>query len=105
MAKSKTPPARSYVLVQHSGWTHGHNPQMMYGVEVEEVSAAKGKSLAAKGVRVYAGYVEATAAEEAAMYPKGYGGLIPVANRVGTFLNIKVAGAAVFKHNEEPQNG
>jgi hypothetical protein len=86
-----------YVLVQHSGWGYGSNPQFMGGLEWRMVDRPKELAkLEAMGALLFPDYQGAHQAAFDLMYPENYGGMIPVATRAGTFARAAVDGLRVF---------
>lgn len=89
--------ATKYVLVQHSAWGYANNPQFIAGLELRTVSGQKLLAkLEAMGVAIYPDYASASEASYEFMYPEGYEGMIPVAERAGTFARAAVDGLRVF---------
>jgi hypothetical protein len=91
---------RPHVLVQHSGYGYGNDPTFVNGLETRTVTPSQAKKLEPHGVTIYPGYVPAAKAEMALMYPEGYEGMVPVANRSGHFLNTKIDGLRVFAFHQ-----
>jgi len=86
-----------YVLVQHSGWGYGNNPQFIGGLELRTVDKPKLLAqLEEMGALVFPDYASAHQAAFDLMYPDSYGGMIPVADRAGTFARAAVDGLRVF---------
>lgn len=93
----KTTPTVSYVLVQHSGWTAGGNPQFEQAVENRKVTAAFARKAEIAGADVYSSYGDAVMAEEEENYPPGVQGLIPQVR--GTFHRTLSASGALYLHH------
>lgn len=86
-----------YVLVQHSGWGYGNNPQFMGGLELRTVDSPKLLArLQETGALIFDTYQEANQAAFDLMYPDTYGGMVPVADRAGAFARAAVDGLRVF---------
>ena len=86
-----------YVLVQHSGWGYGNNPQFIGGLELRTVDKPKLLAqLEEMGALVFSDYSSANQAAFDLMYPANYGGMVPVADRAGAFARAAVDGLRVF---------
>ena len=85
-----------YVIVQHSGYGYKGDPQFRKGLEYRTVSnKAFINRITKAGGLVFDTHKEATDFESSAPYPKGYDGLIPIAQ--GTFHpTIQVDGLAIY---------
>lgn len=92
-----------YVLVRHSGFGYGADPQFQYGLESRYVTnATLLERVVASGALVYNTYTDAENAAMALMYPDGYKGLTPIADRAGNFAQLKVDGLQVFVQSTTP---
>lgn len=85
-----------YVLVRHSGFGYGGDPQFRYGLESRQVTDKTLERAVAAGATVYDSYMEAENAAMRLMYPDGYNGLTPIADRAGEFSLFKVDGLQLF---------
>lgn len=86
-----------YVLVQHSGWGYGNNPQFIGGLELRTVNKPKLLAqLEEMGALLFPTFEAANQAAFDLMYPADYAGMVPVADRAGAFARAAVDGLRVF---------
>ncbi|GAC1527423.1 MAG: hypothetical protein NVS3B1_17710 [Marmoricola sp.] len=83
-----------YAIVQHSGYGYKGNRQFIGGLESRSVSAVEARRVEKAGGLVFESYGAAEDFAEQAMYPEGYGGLIP--NAKGSFSRVAIDGLAVY---------
>jgi hypothetical protein len=83
-----------WTIVQHSGYSHGDNPQFAQGLEEAGVDKASDIARVEKaGGLLFASYMEASDFAEAEMY-RDVSGLIPRAP--GKFARTKIGGRRVY---------
>ena len=83
-----------WTLVQHSGYSYGHDPGFKAGLELRSVlrKAEQQKILKAGGL-LFDSYQEAEEMSEKLMYPEGYDGIYPRFR--GTFSEYQIDGSPV----------
>ena len=86
-----------YVLVQHSGWGYGGQPEFARAVESRYLPDEERGAAEALGVTIFQGYAEGSAAEEEENWPEGYEGIIPRVR--GWFTSEKMNGLAYYRQS------
>ena len=91
-----------WTVVQHSAFGYKGDPQFRWGLETRPITTKGDKRRVERaGGLLFKGYMMAEDCAEEAMYPDEGMGLIPQANRVGTFSVHVIDGLRIFVPTEE----